>query len=96
MVPEAVAAFSDHASRVGNASSLHDAGRSARRVVEESRELIADRFGALPTEVVFMSGGTEANNLALKGFAWAGRAEGRERIIVSAIEHHAVLDPVDW
>ena len=96
MVPEAVAAFAEHAGRVGNPSSLHDAGRSARRVVEESRELIADRFGALPTEVVFTSGGTEANNLALKGFAWAGRAEGRERIIVSAIEHHAVLDPVDW
>lgn len=96
MVPEAVAAFAEHAGRVGNASSLHDAGRSARRVVEESRELIAERFGALPTEVVFTSGGTEANNLALKGFAWAGRAEGRGRIIVSAIEHHAVLDPVDW
>lgn len=96
MVPEAVAAFAEHAGRVGNASSLHDAGRSARRVVEESRELIADRFGALPTEVVFTSGGTEANNLALKGFTWSGRAEGRNRIIVSAIEHHAVLDPVDW
>lgn len=96
MVPEAIAAFVEHAGRSGNASSLHDAGRSARRVVEESRELIADRFGALPAEVVFTSGGTEANNLALKGFAWAGRAEGRGRIIVSAIEHHAVLDPADW
>ena len=96
MVPEAIAAFAEHAGRAGNASSLHDAGRSARRVVEESRELVADRFGALPTEVVFTSGGTEANNLALKGFAWAGRAEGRGRIIVSAIEHHAVLDPADW
>ena len=96
MVPEAIAAFAEHAGRAGNASSLHDAGRSARRVVEESRELIADRCGALPTEIVFTSGGTEANNLALKGFAWAGHAVGRERIIVSAIEHHAVLDPVDW
>jgi cysteine desulfurase len=96
MVPEAVAAFAEHAARAGNASSLHDAGRRARRVVEESRELIADRFGALPSEVVFTSGGTEANNLALKGFAWAGRAEGRGRVVVSAIEHHAVLDPVDW
>ena len=96
MVPEAVAAFTEHAARAGNASSLHGAGRSARRIVEESRELIAERFGALPSEVVFTSGGTEANNLALKGFAWAGRAEGRGRIVVSAIEHHAVLDPVDW
>ena len=96
MVPEAVAAFTEHAARAGNASSLHGAGRSARRIVEESRELIAERFGALPSEVVFTSGGTEANNLALKGLAWAGRAEGRGRIVVSAIEHHAVLDPVDW
>ena len=96
MVPEAVAAFTAHAARAGNASSLHGAGRSARRIVEESRELIAERLGALPSEVVFTSGGTEANNLALKGFAWAGRAEGRGRVVVSAIEHHAVLDPVDW
>jgi cysteine desulfurase len=96
MVPEAIAAFAENAGRVGNASSLHDAGRTMRRVVEESRELIADRFGALPSEVVFTSGGTEANNLALKGLAWLGRAEGRDRVIVSAIEHHAVLDPVDW
>jgi cysteine desulfurase len=96
MVPEAIAAFAEQAAKAGNASSLHDAGRSARRVVEESRELIADRLGALPSEVVFTSGGTEANNLALKGFVWAGRAEGRDRVIVSAIEHHAVLDPVDW
>ncbi|HJR90770.1 MAG TPA: cysteine desulfurase family protein [Aeromicrobium sp.] len=96
MVPEAIAAFAEYAGRAGNASSLHDAGRRARRIVEESRELIADRMGAHPSEVLFTSGGTEANNLALKGFAWAGRADGRERVIVSAIEHHAVLDPVDW
>ena len=96
MVPEAIAAFAEQAGRVGNASSLHDAGRSVRRVVEESRELIADRFGAHPSEVVFTSGGTEANNLALKGLAWLGREEGRDRIIVSSVEHHAVLDPVDW
>ncbi|HKY58169.1 MAG TPA: cysteine desulfurase family protein [Aeromicrobium sp.] len=96
MVPEAIAAFAEHAGRAGNASSLHTAGRNARRVVDDARELIADRLGALPSEVVFTSGGTEANNLALKGFAWAGRAEGRERVIVSAIEHHSVLDPVDW
>jgi len=96
MVPEAVAAFAETAALVGNPSSLHTAGRSARKVVEESRELIADRFGALPGEVVFTSGGTEANNLAIKGFAWAGRQRGRARLVVSAIEHHAVLDPVDW
>jgi cysteine desulfurase len=96
MVPEAIAAFADHAGRAGNASSLHGAGRAARRVVEESRELIAERLGAQPSEVVFTSGGTEANNLALKGFAWAGRGQARDRVVVSAVEHHAVLDPVDW
>jgi cysteine desulfurase len=96
MVPEAIAAFAEHAGQIGNASSLHEAGRSVRRVVEESRELIADRFGALPSEVVFTSGGTEANNLAIKGLAWLGREEGRERIVTSSVEHHAVLDPVDW
>jgi cysteine desulfurase len=96
MVPEAIAAFAEHAGRAGNASSLHSAGRSARRVVEESRELIADRFGAHPTEVVFTSGGTEANNLAIKGLAWLGREEDRERIVTSSVEHHAVLEPVDW
>jgi cysteine desulfurase len=96
MVPEAIAAFAENAGRIGNASSLHGAGRAMRRVVEESRELIADRFGALPSEVVFTSGGTEANNLAIKGLAWLGRDEGRDRVIVSAVEHHAVLDPVDW
>jgi cysteine desulfurase len=96
MVPEAIAAFAEHAGQIGNASSLHEAGRSVRRVVEESRELIADRFGALPSEIVFTSGGTEANNLAIKGLAWLGREEGRDRIVASSIEHHAVLDPVDW
>lgn len=96
MVPEAIAAFAEHAGRIGNASSLHAAGRASRRVVEESRELIAERLGALPGEVVFTSGGTEANNLAVKGFAWRGRDLGRDRVVVSAVEHHAVLDPVDW
>jgi len=96
MVPEAMAAYAEHAGRMGNASSLHAAGRASRRVVEESRELIAERFGAAAGEVVFTSGGTEANNLAVKGFAWRGRELGRDHLVVSAIEHHAVLDPVDW
>ena len=96
MVPEAISAFSEAAALMGNPSSLHAAGRATRRVVEESREQIAGCFGAVPAEVVFTSGGTEANNLAVKGFAWAGRQRGRARLVVSAIEHHAVLDPVDW
>lgn len=83
---------------VGNASALHSAGRSARRVVEESRERVADAVGCLPGEVVFTSGGTEADNLAVKGLFWARRAADarRERVLVSAIEHHAVLDPALW
>lgn len=83
---------------VGNASALHSAGRDARRVVEESRERIAGAVGCLPGEVVFTSGGTEADNLAVKGLFWARRAADvrRERVFVSAIEHHAVLDPALW
>jgi len=94
--PEAVAALAEEAARTGNPSSVHDAGRGARRVVEESRELVADRLGAHPTEVVFTSGGTEADNLAVTGLA-RGTDEGpglrRPRVLVSAVEHHAVLDP---
>lgn len=83
---------------VGNASSLHTSGRAARRRVEESRELIADRLGARPSEVIFTAGGTESDNLAVKGIYWARRdAEPRHRRIVSsAVEHHAVLDSVRW
>ena len=84
--------------RTGNPSSLHEAGRRAKRVVEESRELIAERLGARPSEVVFCSGGTEANNLAIKGLYWARRSADplRDRVLFSSIEHHALLDPVTW
>jgi len=94
MLPEAIEAMTDQLKRVGNASSLHAAGRQARRVVEESRETIADALGARPSEVVFTSGGTEADNLAVKGLYWARRP--RRRVLVSSIEHHAVLDPAHW
>jgi cysteine desulfurase len=84
--------------RAGNPSSLHAAGRRARRVVEESREIIAEAMEARPSEVVFTSGGTEADNLALKGIFWARRTgdPARTRILTSAIEHHAVLDSAHW
>ncbi|MEV0144223.1 MULTISPECIES: cysteine desulfurase family protein [unclassified Nonomuraea] len=94
MLPEAIEAMTEQLGQVGNASSLHAAGRRARRVVEEARETIADALGARPSEVVFTSGGTEADNLALKGLYWA-RAP-RRRILISSIEHHAGLDPVHW
>jgi cysteine desulfurase len=98
MVPEAIAVMTEELAHTGNASSLHASGRAARRTVEEARELIAERFGARPSEVVFCSGGTEANNLAIKGLYWSRLAQDpvRNRILFSAIEHHALLDPVTW
>ena len=98
MTPAALDAMTEELAQLGNPSSLHNAGRRARRVVEESRELIADAYGARPSEVVFTSGGTEADNLAVKGLYWARRAAepARRRVLASATEHHAVLDSVRW
>ncbi len=98
MVPAAIEAMLAELAVVGNASSLHGAGRRARRVVEESREQLAAAVGASPGEVVFTSGGTESDNLAVKGTFAARRARDprRRRILVSAIEHHAVLDSAQW
>ena len=98
MLPVAVEAMTRQLAGVGNASSLHASGRGARRVVEESRETIAAAIGARPGDVVFTSGGTESDNLAVKGIYWARRDANpaRTRILVSAVEHHAVLDAVDW
>ncbi|MGQ0467562.1 MAG: cysteine desulfurase family protein [Sporichthyaceae bacterium] len=98
MLPAALAATTEALARVGNASSLHGPGRAARRVVEESRETLAAVLGARPGEIVFTSGGTESDNIALKGLFWARRGEDsrRRRILISAVEHHAVLDPAEW
>ena len=98
MLPEAIDAMAAQMAAVGNASSLHTAGRAARRVVEESRETIAQALGARPSEVLFTSGGTESDNLAIKGSFWARRDADprRVRLLVSVVEHHAVLDCVDF
>ena len=98
MLPEAVAAMAEALTRTGNASSLHTAGRRARRDVEESRERIATAVGARPSEVVLTTGGTESDNLAVKGLYWARRHADarRNRVLVSSIEHHAVLDSAQW
>ncbi|WP_375425222.1 cysteine desulfurase family protein [uncultured Friedmanniella sp.] len=96
MVPAAVEAMTRELTRVGNASALHGSGRAARRVVEDSRELIADRVGARPAELIFTSGGTESDNLAVKGGYWSRRDGRRNRVVVSAVEHHAVLDSASW
>jgi cysteine desulfurase len=98
MHPAAIEAMTAVLGTVGNASSLHTSGRTARRRIEESRELIADKLGARPSEVIFTAGGTESDNLAVKGIYRARRDADpcHRRIITSAVEHHAVLDSVDW
>jgi cysteine desulfurase len=98
MLPEAVAAVTAAMGAPGNPSSLHTTGRRARRVVEESREALAQALGARPSEVVFTGGGTESDNLAVKGMFFARRSADarRTRILASAVEHHAVLDAVEW
>ncbi|HEX6872720.1 MAG TPA: cysteine desulfurase family protein [Micromonosporaceae bacterium] len=98
MLPEAVEAYAAAARHVGNASSLHGPGRRARRSVEESRERVAAALGARPSEVIFTGGGTESDNLAVKGIFWARHAADarRHRVLATAAEHHAVLDAVQW
>jgi cysteine desulfurase len=98
MLPEAAEAVAAALLDTGNPSSLHAAGRKARRAVEESRERVAAAIGARPYEVVFTGGGTESDNLAIKGIYWARRAADprRRRVLASAVEHHAVVDSVEW
>ncbi|MGW0169295.1 cysteine desulfurase family protein [Streptomyces sp. NPDC003343] len=98
MLPEAVEALTAQLGITGNASSLHASGRRARRTVEEARETLAEALGARPSEVVFTSGGTEADNLAVKGLYWSRRDAdpARTRVLSSPVEHHAVLDAVHW
>jgi cysteine desulfurase len=99
MLPEVLAAMTPYfVDEPGNPSSLHAAGRRARRAVEEARETIAHALGARPSEVVFTGSGTESDNLAVKGIYWARRAAdpARTRIVASSVEHHAVLDAVEW
>jgi len=98
VLPEVIAVLAEQMGRVGNASSLHASGRRARQAVEEAREQLAAALGARPSEVVFTGGGTESDNLAVKGIYWARRAADprRRRVLVSSIEHHAVVDSAEW
>ncbi|MGN6600203.1 MAG: cysteine desulfurase family protein [Actinomycetes bacterium] len=98
LLPEVLAAMTAELAVTGNPSSLHASGRAARKRVEEARESVARSLGARPSEIVFTCGGTEADNLAVKGIFWARQAEDprRRRILVGAVEHHAVLDPAEW
>ncbi len=92
-VREAMLPFLDD--RWGNPSSIYAVGREARKGVDEAREKLAMAIGAPPEEIVFTGGGTEADNLAVKGAAWAMEAKGRH-ILLPRIEHHAVLDSASW
>lgn len=93
--PEARAAL--HAAvDAANASSAHLPGQQARSDLEEAREQVATALGCAPSEVVFTSGATEANNLVVKGVLWAAREHGRRHLVVSAVEHPAVLEPARW
>jgi len=98
MIPEALDALTNQIKEFGNASSLHAAGRAVRKKVEEARETIAALVGCQPGEVIFTGSGTEANNLAIKGFYWKAVQEDllRNVIVVAAFEHHATLEPVEW
>lgn len=98
MHPAAIEAMTSVLATVGNASSLHGTGRAARRRMEEARETLAKLLGARPSEVIFTAGGTESDNLAVKGIYWARRDADprRRRIITTPVEHHAVLDAVEW
>ena len=97
MLPSAAAALADAATIVGNAASLHGSGRRVRALVEDSRERVAAALGAHPTEVLFTSGGTEADNLAVTG-GYAARTSMdplARGLVTSTIEHHAVLEPAE-
>lgn len=92
MRAEAIAIWNDTHQQIGNASSVHQAGRTMRGYVEESREKIAGLLGAHPSEILFTSGGTESDNLAIIGLAWARRRKtGAKIVLCSALEHSAVL-----
>ncbi|MBU4178600.1 MAG: aminotransferase class V-fold PLP-dependent enzyme, partial [Actinobacteria bacterium] len=78
-------------STFGNASSIHTFGQDAKRVLEESRERVATCIGAEPEEIIFTSGGTESDNLAIRGTAYALKEKGNH-IITTAVEHPAVLN----
>jgi len=98
MSPVAIKALTAAMAKTGNASSLHTQGRSVRKDVEEAREAIALASGARPNEIIFTGSGTEANNLAVKGFYWSAVAQDPKRnvIVIAAFEHHAILEPVEW
>jgi len=96
MSPAAFSAMSEQLQQLGNPSSLHTHGRATRKSLEDAREAIAKKVDCLPSEVIFTASGTEANNIALKGLFWNGKRNGKNLVVISSIEHHAILDPAHW
>ena len=94
--PAALKAITAQLQELGNPSSLHTHGRATRKALEDAREAIAQQVSCLPSEVIFTASGTEANNIALKGLWWNGKVHGKKVVVVSAVEHHAILDPAHW
>lgn len=92
----AISALNNQIKKLGNASSLHSAGRSVRKDLESAREEIAKAIDCAPSEVIFTATGTEANNLAIKGLYWKAAKSNRNVVITSTFEHHAVMDPIAW
>ncbi len=82
--------------KYGNASSSHSFGKEAKEAIEKSREIIARSINALPEEIIFTSGGTEANNLALKGLFYSDKGKNKNHIITTKIEHPSILEVCKW
>lgn len=94
---KALDAYLEALAHLGNPSSVHAHGRETRELLEQARELLAQAADCNPAEVVFTSGGSEANNLAIKGFFWQRQQDKPRKYIISALtEHHAVIDPIEW
>lgn len=98
LLPSVKDVYLQHLEQMGNPSSIHSLGQSARQVLEDARELVAAGVGCHRSEVIFTSGGTEADNLAVKGIYWQRNSgtDARPVIISAATEHHAVLEPLEW
>ena len=96
--PSVLAHYSKALEQVGNPASVHSFGQSSRQMLEEARETIAESIGCDRNEVIFTSGGTESDNLAVKGIYWQSHGQDRNRtlIVTSSAEHAAVLDAVNW
>ena len=90
----AITALNTQMRKLGNASSVHNPGREVRKDVEDARHKLSELINSNPSEIIFTGSGTEANNLAIKGFFW--QSPDRNVIVTSAFEHHAILDPVEW